>query len=238
MTARELEDILAGPVSLLIVIGLLIGWRIKHGKTGWLLKLSLGILVLNFIATISFAGYVIALPLKWWTPENSLEQADAIVVLGAYSQRTGAPTAGSAERSYLGSQVFLNGRAPMMLLTGYSSYDSLGSAKSMRIIALGMGVPDAYILMAGGRDSYDEARRGAAVLHKHNAQTIILVTSWYHIPRAKAVWEKQGFRVIPHSYFSKQELWDRLIDWYNITFLRLIFHEYVGMLVYWLRGWI
>ena len=54
MTARELEDILAGPVSLLVVIGLLICWRIKYGKTGWLLKLSLGILVLNFIATISW----------------------------------------------------------------------------------------------------------------------------------------------------------------------------------------
>lgn len=197
-------------------------------------------LVLGGLCLLSTNGLVYAVfsaPLKWSLPDNSTLSADAIVVLGSSAQKNGAPTDGSAERAYEGAEAFLTGQAPIVLLTGFSEHDSLGSAKSMAIVVLGMGVSRDKVLMTGGRNSYEEAVFGGDILHQRDVHKIILVTSWYHIPRAKLVWEKQGFDVVTRTYIPDQK-WNMLFKWEHMFMMHRVCHEYAGMLVYKFRGWI
>lgn len=237
MIFKLLESFFFGPYPFLIAFVCILYAVIRRKCSDRLLWVGLGIWGIGLLATNGLVYALIASPLRGMIPPNTSEGADAIVTLGSSAQLMGAPTSGSAERAYVGAQVFEDQRAPHILLTGFSERDSLGSAKSMALIVLGMGVPKENILMAGGRNSYEEAVIGGRVLRQKDVQKIILVTSWYHIPRAKMVWEKQGFDVVTHTYFPGQT-WRYFWSWGNLSRIRTVCHEYAGMLVYQLRGWI
>jgi len=237
MFFRSVEHFIFGPYPFLLAFLFVLYGTIKRGYKDRFLWFGLIVGCLCLLSTNGLVYSAFSLPLKWSLPHNTSMKADAIVVLGSSAQKNGAPTDGSAERAYEGAEAFLKGRAPVMLLTGFSEHDSLGSAKSMAIVVLGMGVSRENVLMAGGRNSYEEAVLGGDILHKHDVHKIVLVTSWYHIPRAKLVWEGQGFDVVTHTYFPNQTL-DIFFDWANMTNMRRVCHEYAGILVYKLRGWI
>lgn len=237
MIFKLFESFLFGPYLLVLVTGLIAFFVFKKSKPSRGLSVCLGILVIHVLGVSNLFVTVVSLPLRSWVPENSMKNADAIVVHGSSAHRIGAPTSGSSERGYLGAEAFLKGRAPLLLVMGYSPTDSLGSAKAMRIIAQGMDVPQSKILIAGGRTTYEEAQIGAPLLRKRGIKSIILVSSWYHMPRVQAVWRAQGFDVITHTYLPKLDLWGDFLDWRNLQKLRWVCHEYAGFLVYRLRGW-
>ena len=238
MFFKLFENFIFSPYPLLFVTGFLLYWLVKNRVSNWGLRVCVGILLIHIALFCRIALALVSLPLESWISENSDERAEAIVVHGSSAHRIGAPTSGSAERGYLGAEVFLDGRAPLLLLMGYSPTDSLGSAKAMRMIALGMGVPASHTLMVSGRTTYEEAQLGIKDLRKRGINTIILVTSWYHVPRARAIWQKQGFEVITHTYLPKMNIWKNFLDWRNIQQLRWVCHEYAGFAIYWMRGWV
>ena len=238
MFSRLFEHFIFGPYLLVFVLGSLLFSISKMKYKGWTLRICAGILFFHILAVNSITVALVSLPLRSWVPESSDKSGDAIVVHGSSALRIGAPTSGSSERGYLGAEAFLDGRAPLLLVMGYSPTDSLGSAKAMRIIARGMGVPDAKILMTGGRTTYEEAQLGAQMLRNRGHDTIILVSSWYHVPRAVAVWQKLGFEVVAYTYIPDLDIGKNFMNWSNIWRLQLICHEYGGIFVYWLRGWL
>ena len=232
------ESFIFGPYPLIFVAGLLLYWLIKTKHSGWIPRICLAVLLIHMVLINSLTFFLVSFPLRNWIPENTDQRADAIVVHGPSAQKIGAPTSGSSERGYLGAEAFLDGRAPLVLMMGYTATDSLGSAKAMRIIALGMGVPKSQILMSGGRTTYEEAQIGGDLLRKRGIKSIILVTSWYHMPRARAVWEKQGFEILTNTYLPHMNAWAGFFSWGNVGRLKMVCHEYAGMLVYRLRGWL
>jgi uncharacterized SAM-binding protein YcdF (DUF218 family) len=108
----------------------------------------------------------------------------------------------------------------------------------MKIVACGMGVPDSSILLTPGFNTYYEGLSTKERLTSSQVQKILLVTHAYHMPRAAAVFRKQGFSVIPHVVPSPKFRWTEVFSWGNIGRLQGLCHEYVGLLVYRMRGWI
>jgi uncharacterized SAM-binding protein YcdF (DUF218 family) len=108
----------------------------------------------------------------------------------------------------------------------------------MKIIALGMGVPDSSIQILPGFNTREEAQAVGRYLAGTSIRRIILVTHRTHIPRAAATFRKQGFEVIPHAVpWSRTRLYPPF-SWGNVSSLQGICHEYVGILVYWMKGWV
>ena len=232
-----IEELIFGPPILLIVLGMIL--YIRHRRGGSIdpaCRIAIWCLAGGFVLASRPCSHLLSFPLRHWVQSSDFSgRADAIVVPGAGATSVGAPTSGSATRAFLGASAYLEGRGPLVLFTGYSPEDSLGAAKAMRIIARGMGVPDSCILMCSGYTTYSEAVLGKNLLVSRNVRKILLVTTWYHVPRATAVWRKLGFEVMPITVFPRRYRW---VSWDNWKRIRAFCHEYAGLLFYKLEGWI
>jgi uncharacterized SAM-binding protein YcdF (DUF218 family) len=94
-------------------------------------------------------------------------------------------------------------------------------------------------------DTHDEALRTASLAETHHWRTILLVTSAYHMPRAVAVFERQGMKVVPvpcNYITSKFRGTERTLlhppNHGELESFRLWMHEVIGSLYYRCKGWI
>jgi uncharacterized SAM-binding protein YcdF (DUF218 family) len=233
-----IEGLIFSPLAVVVAFCLALVFRLKAGRLKTAYHIGLGGLALVLVLTSYACVEVISASLMSWVPKNTNEKADAVVTLGSDATPFGAPTSGSSERAFVGAHLFLAGRAPFLVMTGASGRDSLGGARAMRIIARGLDVPDSCIVLAPGFNTHHEGLSARPHLISAHARKIVLVTHAYHIPRAAAVFRKQGFIVIPHAVPFFKSSWTDGFAWSNIGRLQGVCHEYVGLLVYRMRGWI
>lgn len=138
---------------------------------------------------------------SWWvwqqgrrlitTPE-AVGPAQAILVLGA-GIKNGAPSPMLEDRLLVALQLYQAGRAPKLLLSGdhgQVDYDEVGV---MRAYLAERGVPaEALFLDHAGFDTYDSFYRAKAVFQ---ADSLIVVTQEFHLPRALWLGERRGLKV-------------------------------------------
>lgn len=197
-------------------------------------------LILILILVSPPLSEIIAWPLYCVTPKNSDSNADAIVVLGGGIEDLGYPSRLSTERAYVGSCLFLQGRAPLLILsTGYTkSYVNRTEAQAMQLIALGMGVAGGKILLENkSYNTHTNASETMKLLKQYNVKSIILVTSFNHLYRAMRVFKKIGIKVYPYST-NVPKLLDWNVSWRRPAILAGLFYEYAAIAVYGLRGWL
>ncbi len=94
-------------------------------------------------------------------------------------------------------------------------------------------------------DTHDEALKTAKLAQAHHWKSILLVTSAYHMPRALAVFQRQGLKVtpVPCNYItSKFRGTERTLihppGHGGLESFSLWMHEIVGSLFYRWKGWI
>jgi uncharacterized SAM-binding protein YcdF (DUF218 family) len=173
-----------------------------------------------------------------------LPQADALVVLGGGidpPQRAGdLPHLHlGADRVWYAARLWRAGRAPLLVLSGGSDPRiSVGSeAQAMRALLLDLGVPDrALRLEQRSRTTRQNAQYTAALLRPLHIRRILLVTSAWHMRRAVALFQAQGFDVVPAPCDSLERQWSPELRWWpQATALQasgLAISETVG----WLSG--
>jgi uncharacterized SAM-binding protein YcdF (DUF218 family) len=147
-------------------------------------------------------------------PAEAAPSADAIVVLS--SSRSVAPGAAAisewadADRFYGGVELFKAGRAPLLIFTGGWvpwAPDAPPEGDVLREHAIDLGVPSHRILTT--RKVVNTADEAAAVksleaLRSPDAR-ILLVTSAYHMPRARRLFERAGLAVSPFPVDFKSD---------------------------------
>jgi len=137
-------------------------------------------------------------------PAHANRPYDAIVVLGGGVLDSGTLrpsvelTSLSRERTTCGADLYLSGYASTLVVTGGdASIFGSGPAEAveMKRWAHRLGVPDEAIMVDGtARNTYENAKATRQLLQ--NA-SIVLVSSASHLPRAAALFRKQGFQVTP-----------------------------------------
>jgi len=126
-------------------------------------------------------------------------------------------------------------------------------AEAMAQVIELMGVPrSALWLEDGSRNTYENAGETRRLLAERGITEIILVTSAMHMPRSVRLFERQGLRVIPAptdyqvteadwSYFTRADpgiqALNLLPDAEALAATSRALKEYIGMVVYALRGW-
>ncbi len=194
-------------------------------------------------------------------PPAPLPAAPAIVVAGG-GINAGSPPRPLPEVNERGDRLiyaaylYKQGKAPLVLLSGggihwlFPETEAPGMAGMLRLL----DVPDQAILQEKrSRNTYENALYSRQMLEPLGINRIILVTSALHMPRTLALYKKQGFDVIPAptDYLISQADWrflfhadwrtqlinllpdGRYMDW---TYQAL--KEYLGIVVYRLRGWL
>jgi uncharacterized SAM-binding protein YcdF (DUF218 family) len=136
--------------------------------------------------------------------EASLPNADAIVVLGGatrywWLQREDVdPWELGSSRLAAGARAWLSERAPIVILTGGRGGRDASEAARMKAAIQRLGVPaSALLLEERSRNTEDNAANTARLAHPLGVRRILLVTSALHMPRAKLLFERQGFEVTP-----------------------------------------
>jgi uncharacterized SAM-binding protein YcdF (DUF218 family) len=139
--------------------------------------------------------------------------ADAIVVLSGGRLLAPGP-AGISEwrdpdRFFGGVELFRAGKAPLLVFTGgWVPWESRGALEGDILAgyarAMGVGV-DSVVTTGRVSNTEEEARAVAALLRERRKERldsgtwtrVLLVTSAFHMPRAKILFERVGLTVLP-----------------------------------------
>ena len=246
--ALILENLIFSPLIfgiLFLITCCLPSWRKPRGQNSrmmWMSVLWVGLI----IASSSWFFQLFSWPLKQWTPDSQKKKADVIVVATAGVHETGAPSPGSTIRAHAAAQLYLEGWAPLILVTGgivTKTSEGHIAAKGMYIILRGMGIPDEHILIENQSvDTHMNSTKSAEILNARQLKKILLVTHDYHLLRLSLTFEHLGFEIIPYaanrSALKNPTSWWQIFDWENFNKLQTYAHEYVGLLAYKVRGWI
>jgi uncharacterized SAM-binding protein YcdF (DUF218 family) len=217
--------------------------------------------VSGLVLLLAISSPLVARPLlgsleAWYQrpPLSNGEHFDAIVVLaGGLLQpgtlRTTADLSSySRNRTTCGVDLYQQGLAPKLLFTGGSGNpfrESLKDAPEMKRWAERLGVPKEAILVEDlSRTTYENATETRRLL---GPASILLVTSASHLPRATALFEKQGFRVTPmpcdflvrdrpEDSFQQLDPFDVLPNAHAIEHTTAAVTELAGMAAYWVTG--
>ena len=223
----------------------------------WARISSVAALILLLIISNTFVADVLLGSLEaWYPPPSSLAQKhhDAIVVMAGAILDPGTlrPTveldSSTSHRTTCGVDLYQQGYASKILLTGGDS-SLIGTgpkvAVQMKRWAIRLGVPEQAILTEeDSRTTYENAIGAKRVL---GPASILLVSSASHLPRATALFTKQGFQVTPAPcQFMVRDLpKDRWILLHPFDFLpddtaiqqtREAVTELAGIAIYWLFG--
>ena len=134
---------------------------------------------------------------------SPMPKADAIVVLGGCTgvafppQPTVHLIEGALNRIVYAAELYREGRAPLVILSGGGGKGFPESAQMAEIIQL-MGVPKAAILEeSSARNTHENAVNVRPILLAHQIHRVLLVTSAASMPRAMAVFTREGIDAVP-----------------------------------------
>ncbi len=168
-----------------------------------------------------------------------LDRSDAIVVLGA--EGVGGNTtlaSASLRRAVQGIVLHRQGLAPLLVLLGSAAPMSRSEAEVRGELARQLGVPaDAILMEAGARTTRQEAERLRSLLRPRGVRRILLVTESQHLVRAREVFERAGFEVLPAPaddmvllLSDKPEDRLQLSRWIAQEFLARVYYRLAGYL--------
>jgi len=248
-----------GLTCILIILGLML-----HKKPGWQRGILIIALLLLWMGSNRWVSYLLARSLEWRSlPSETTPHSEAIVLLGGGTESFDSPRPmteinGAGDRVLYAAKLYQDGAAPVILASGgnvaFSSARGETPAQEMKDLLLLIGIPEGSIwLQPSSQNTYEDALYSAEVLKENDIQEIILVTSAIHMPRSIALFEKQGIEVIPApvDFTITEQNWQAVfkpdLDEFFLQLLPSssalglttnVLKEYLGMLVYGLRGWL
>ncbi len=205
-----------------------------------------------------FSAWLVA-SLEWkHLPPSEIPSADAIVVLGGGTRAPSYPRPlaeinEAGNRLIYGAHLYKTGKAPIVVLTGGMlpwSTRPTNPADDMASLIQMFGVPEEALWLEGeSANTYENAIFTRQMLEEAGINRIILVTSAMHMPRSVMLFEKQGFEVIPapadfaivektEPYRLEAYIFGLIPTAQNLELTTRALKEYLGIIVYHLRGWL
>ena len=138
---------------------------------------------------------------------DEVGEADAIVVLSGMvrtlNQRNilSYEWTDAADRIFAGIELKRANKAPKLALTGGKLPWSVGKPEGefLRDIAIKNGIPSEQIWITENVQNTDQEARATLNILENENPKVILVTSAFHMPRARKVFEAAGLKVIPFA---------------------------------------
>ncbi|MBR5272026.1 MAG: YdcF family protein [Clostridia bacterium] len=125
-------------------------------------------------------------------PEQAanLSDVDCIIVLGCFVSSDGTPCSLLEDRLIRGIELYKNGAAPKIIMSGDHGTVQYDEVNAMKQYAINNGVPSDDVFMDhAGFSTYESVYRAKEVFA---ADKIIIVTQEYHLTRALYIAEQLG----------------------------------------------
>jgi uncharacterized SAM-binding protein YcdF (DUF218 family) len=227
---------------MLVIIVTLIG-LIKNKKK--LIYITIGLLYIISTPIFSNNFFKLVEGNEYRKPISVIDSADAIVVLSGMLEinEVGDSTYiewGDPDRFFGGIALFKAGKSQKLVFTGGKMpWDNAKKTEGdvLKEYAISNGILSKKIFVTKNvENTADEAVAVKELIS--SSKRIILVTSAYHMYRAKRLFEKQGFNVIPYKVDYKVErnkemlIMDFLPDAESLKRTETGIREFMGRLIY------
>jgi uncharacterized SAM-binding protein YcdF (DUF218 family) len=247
-----------GLACVLLVVALVMSWR----RSRWVpLPVVLALIVL-LLGSNSWVANSLVRSLEWQhIPVGKLPTADAIVLLGgatksAFPPRPAVDLMEEGDRVLYAAQLYREGKAPVVIASG-GRIDwrggGLAESSDMADILVNLGVPNSAILQdSKSLNTYQNAVNVRQIMQERGIRRVLLVTSAMHMPRSLRIFQRQGIEAIPAptDFLITQQEINEPSSSPQATLLNLVpdadrlqnttraLKEYIGTVVYHLRGWL
>jgi uncharacterized SAM-binding protein YcdF (DUF218 family) len=242
----------ATPVILLLIVALAaLMMSVARPARAWRFVSLAAVLLLTALAETP-AGLLMISPLenRFPQPPADLPPPDGIIVLGGalrgdesaargqavFSEGERVVEAAILARRYPSARVIFSG-ANGSLLTRSST-----EAQAAQKLLVDLGVaPSRITLEERSRNTDENARFTAALVHPRPSQRFLLVTSAFHMPRSMGLFEKAGFNVTAFPVAFRTLDNGRGVRWEvdpgrNLETVDIAVKEWVGLAAYWATG--
>ena len=210
--------------------------------------------LLLLVMSLPAAAFLAFAPLEWRYPpvENRTADVEAIVILGGYvdppSKQRGyaVPGPDTVSRCLLGAALFREGAPCWVIVSGGkvdSSQPGPTVAEAMSHFLVSQGVRQEYILLEDrSGTTYENAVESAKILKERGIEEILLVTDTASLLRAEMCFQRQGIDIIPSGCRY------RTLGGFRFSVVAFLpsvdaasdvseaWHEWLGLIWYWLRG--
>jgi uncharacterized SAM-binding protein YcdF (DUF218 family) len=213
-------------------------------------------LLLTLTSATALPHTLLAVLESQWPPVDlaTLPECDAVVVLGggmspSRNEPAGIHFMGGADRLFTGLMLAKKGKGKHLVIGGGSFKTTTGIESEAAAVKAWVEEwqlsPVPVQSLGNCLDTHDEAVKVSALAVKYGWKKVALVTSAYHMTRARAVFETAGTSVVavPCNYLS-EALRDHRVNWVevpnaaNLCHFEAWMHEIIGWWAYRLCGWV
>ncbi len=240
-----------GLVSIILLVTLL--WLLRRRQTGPALLVSAASIIILVAGNGAVAAWVYRGLESQYPPVavEDLPSADVIVVLGGglgipLPPRIYADLNSASDRLLHASRLYRAGRARHVIVSGGNVFPQEGLAGESVYAAQLLtewGVPEqAIIIEKESRNTVENAALTKRILKQRSWDSVLLVTSAAHMPRAVQAFERAGVPVFPAAidYVAVNADRPEILDWVpnvgSMYIITLALKEYLGRLWYQVRG--
>ena len=221
---------------------------------GYYKKFFGSILIFTILLSTPLGTYITFTSLEEKYPSLEISQipiSEAVIVLSGMLNpvsRKGRLEFGEAvDRIHAGAKIIRSKKARYILLSGGSGFLSNGidsEAVLLKDWLVEQNInPDQILVEGESRNTGENAANSAAILRSKNIDSVILVTSAFHMHRGVLTLRKQGIKVIPFpvdfktlkNYYGPEYYFPSLERLYLST---LGIKEYAGILAYAVSGYL
>lgn len=209
MLLHKLLPYLFYPITWVVVLltaGLFLLWRARtRAALRVLVAAWLIVIVAASPGVANFLWYALERQYPQQAPEK-LPAAGAIVLLGGGIELPAPPRVmpdlnDAADRVWYAAELFHAGKAPLIVVSGGQVFPNPGlqtEAEYHLQLLMRMGVPqNAIVLESASSNTADNAVLTAQTLKERDIDSVLLVTSAMHMPRASFLFRETGLMVIP-----------------------------------------
>ena len=224
-------------------IFLLLGFAYFTRFTKRLLAITIALLLV-----LTNGWFVNQCYLTYESPQTSLKKTyQWCIILGGGMMRSGEGyrTGETADRFVQPLLLYKKGMVKKLLITGGNvnikslKIDDTQESKKVKEVLIAMGVAEKDIyLEENARNTHENATYTKKMLAPYLAEEMVLVTSAMHMPRAKACYIKEGFRVVVYpADIKKKDTPSGILDLVipqerNLSKFAELIREMAGFVIY------
>ena len=217
-------------------------------------------LVILFVSGNLWVAGKLVQSLEWkHLPPDELPSADAIVILSGkfhpkeYPRKT-VEIGGNGDRLLYGGWLFKQNKAPRIIVTGagrpIGEHQTTRVSEDMATLLQMVGIPEDVIEIENqALNTFEHRVYCDRIFKAQGIESILLVTSAMHMPRAMGVFSHLDIKVTPAPtdfYYTRdpspapwhKKLWQFVPTWKGLAASSDAIHEYLGIAYYRFKGWI
>jgi vancomycin permeability regulator SanA len=129
------------------------------------------------------------------------QTADIAIVLGNTVYRNGSPSPRLAARLNRARQCYEQRQCELIFVSGGVDASGTDEAVAMRAYLMHRGIPaDRIVVDSAGRDTWATAHNASTFMRDHGLSSAIVVTQYFHLPRAMLALRRFGVRDVSGAY--------------------------------------